>query len=258
MNHRKQSVISTGNRAYDVALETLIAHFETHSFATLANNGEHHRIETTVVTFDDCDSLRISFPGIKAAWIDRFKRYRYDFRVDLCDPKGARRAVSHAEIILDLFTKVSLKQMSFAEAQEFLLGVHNGKSPTAASYAPKRIPPEFINAYTRAHKQLKKFPQTPSPLDLEPHKLAPLLFFILLQEEVNYPSFVRGKRTTLSGKTLPIERYCEGIWAAAYAPQKLEEVLRRTLAEETRPMRWKGVTYIPYPRKDQDSSGQPI
>lgn len=239
-----------------MALETLIAHFDTHSFASLTDNGEYHAKETTIVAFEDDTSLKVSFPGIKAAWLDRFKRYRYDFRVDLCDSKGARRAVSHAEVTLDLFTKVSLKQMSYGEAQGFLAGVQEGKSPTPALYMPKRIPSEYIDAYNRAHKHLNKSPQTPEAFELEPHKLAPLLFFILLQEEVNYPSFVRGKRTTLSGKSLPLDRYSEAVWAATHAPHKLEEVLRRTLTEESRPARWEAVEYLSLPRNYRDSPQQ--
>lgn len=251
MNQKKKRVISTGNRAYDLALDTLISYFDTHSFASLADNGEHHARETTIVAFNDNTSLRLSFPGIKAAWLDRFKRYRYDFRVDLCNAKGARRAVSHAEVILDLFTKVSLKQMSYGEAQAFLVDVQEGRSPAPTSYTPKRIPSAYIDAYHRAHKRLKKSPQTPEAFELEPHKLAPLLFFILLQEEVNYPSFVRGKRTTLSGRSLPLDRYSEAVWAAAHAPQKLEEVLLRTLTEESRPVRWERVEYLRLAAKER-------
>ena len=243
MSQGKQVPISTGQEVYDVALEALISHFDKNAFKSLAREQAHHQRELTVMRFADNTSIKVTFPGIKSEHLSKFNRYRYDFRVDLCDAKGAPHSLSHAEIILDLFTKVSVKQFSYPEARSFLLGVREGKIPEPRPYTPRRIPQDYIDVYVKAHKRLKKSPQTPDRYDVPPYKLASLLLFILLQEEVNYPSYVDGKRTSFSGKTLPLDRYIEAVWAAAHAPHKLEDVFVRALTEGARPTRWKEVVY---------------
>jgi hypothetical protein len=196
-----------------------------------------------VATFNDGAQLHLTYPGLKAGHTRKIPRYQYDFRVDFSYPEGPTRTISHAEIVLDLYSKVTLKHMTYEEARNLLRDIRDGRTPPDTHYAKQRIPAAYVATCRQIHEQMGKSFRPTSQQALSPFQLAALLIFILLQEEANYPSYILGKRSPFSGRTLALDRYIEAIWSAAHAPHRLSEVLLRTLQERGRPKRWEGVSY---------------
>ena len=238
--------LSTGNVAYDTLLHTLCSHFDAQGFRKLADRAELLRRRTTVLTFQDGARIELVYPGLKAGPTHQIKRYQYDFRVDLCDSKGRSCTISHAEIVLDLYTKVARKEMSYQQGRTLLRDIRDGRTPNEEPYVKREIPKSYLEVCRAVHEKMNKQFRRTSQTELPPFQIATVLIFILAQEEANYPSYINGKQTPFSGRSLALDRYSEAIWAAAHAPKRLEEVLLRTLQEYGRPKRWEEVLYDLY------------
>ncbi|MCH7662316.1 MAG: hypothetical protein IH859_00400 [Chloroflexi bacterium] len=165
----------------------------------------------------------VSFLGNKA---DK-NRHNHDFRVDMI--KEDRRVVlSHANIILDLFTKgngdldlipdlyIFLGNLIENDTQNWLAG-----TKILHLYKPDSPPSqEFLTSIDNSIDKNIGIIGNSWVLDIS--ELAVAIKLITLQEDINYP--------TDQGRKMPYARYLESLYYAMSAPDSISQVVQRAIS----------------------------
>jgi hypothetical protein len=189
--------------------------------------------------------LVISFPGYKTK-IENNK-VTYDYRVSLNNV-----AISHANIIVDLFNKATQLKEKASILNHYLFDLaRNGYNYNREKYLildeiiinpPSDI---LINKVQSIHYDIgKKFGiQGNRNWNYTLDELSYVIMFIVLQEDINYPP------PTYLGRKMPFSRYLEAVYLAQYPNNgvfTLSDVLKRTLVhnERPKPYKLKGLTYF--------------
>ncbi len=180
--------------------------------------------------------LVINFPGMKT------KRnnfgFVYDYRVDL---NGI--AISHANIILDLYNKSSQIPENTDWLIDFLIDLATNGDEYIRLNHQKLIDYEFstpdeelINYVDKVHRNLNKNFQRAGNKNWNYtiDQLAHLIMWIVLQEDINYPM------PRLQGRRMSFYRYLEAIYCAKNPNDKyhtLSSVIERALSH-SQPKLW--------------------
>lgn len=213
--------------------------FEENSFAARVAANDIHSCLVPIQSLANDSKIHISFPGYKA------KQTRwgmtYDYRVDLVK-NGISTALSHANIITDIYNKITQGGMCPLRLKEVLIEVTQEGDikldaiSAALTYSPTDPSPTLIERVAVAHNG-KTFNRTGNSFDLTLEELLASIKWIVLQEDINYP-IARG----LEGRKMPLARYIETILITQDSTHSLEEVIARALSH-TRPARWADMDY---------------
>lgn len=219
----------------------IIEEFTKNKFIEIANKGLEH---TNTHPVYDCiatnTKIILSYPGNKAGW--KGKYYSYDFRVDSII-RGMKLALSHANIIVDIYNKVKYGGMDAEMLMAFLIfAMEEGEFdlPTAIAnlpYSPINPSVELLEIGRVAHGG-KRFDERCNSVDLTLEELFVSILYIGMQEDVNYPIEHHKK-----GRIMPLERYLEAIHVCVDDSHTLTEVIERALAHGIPPEQWKDLNY---------------
>ena len=164
----------------------------------------------------------------------------YDYRVDLNSI-----AISHANIILDLYNKASQIPKKTCLLENFLLDLAiNGDEYTLFNHQEllnhKFSPPDesLINFVDEVHQnQNKKFQREGNKdWNYSMIELAHVIMWIVLQEDINYPM------PKYEGRRMPFYRYLEAIYCAKNPKDTrhtLKAVIERALSHSRPPLWYK-------------------
>jgi len=152
--------------------------------------------------------------------------------------------LSHANIIVDIYSKCQRRESLIPDLQTFLRNVI--QEDPVNPYQDTRLLPDYtpwsppeaslLDDMERIHKaQGKPFNRMGNRWDLAMEELIALVKWVALQEDINYPM------PKWEGRRMPLARYVEAIHCAANGAD-IALVIERALAHQ-RPRRWRGVDY---------------
>jgi len=216
----------------------LVDLFTSNNFEEDARNNCLHTNLLEVEALSNGSKIFVSFPGYKCI---RYNEIVYDYRVDISKNED-RVALSHANIITDLFNKVknvgmapkklanALIESSIESTFELDKVVNNLK------YNPVKPNKDLISRVNTAHGN-KTYNQLGNAFDLTIEELFSCIKWIVIQEDINYPisSHCQGRR-------MPFSRYIEAVFTAQSNTHRLEEVIQRALSHFI-PPEWDEIDY---------------
>lgn len=158
-----------------------------------------------LVGYSDVLKLAIRYPGYKTS------KTRCDYCVYFIDESG-EHPISHVEVMRDLYDKTNSE--NYQQMKKYIESV--------AIYGKDvEVPNTLISTF-----------QSGFPLVI----LTDLMFYIGLQEDINYPM------PRYMGRTMCFFRYLEAIYCKVNAAHKLEEAIERATQKGGPPAReWTGV-----------------
>lgn len=224
---------------YKKSEERLLMIFKENNFLTNIQAGNFHASQKRIGSCDNRTLIFISFPGYKAE--ASTSKIIYDYRVDICKD-GITTALSHTNIITDIFNKIKNGGMSANNLKEVLIEIaKEGEIDFEAivdklEYNPI-IPPQTLIEKVRLAHGNKKYNHEGNLSDLTIEELLKCLKWIVLQEDINYPI-----AQNYEGRKMPFSRYLETIFITQNSSHDLEEVISRALIH-TRPKPWSDMDY---------------
>jgi hypothetical protein len=225
---------------YILAKESLIKLFEDNNFADNINNNNRHATSIIIEICSSNSEISISFPGYKAYISD--DKIIYDYRVDL-NKNGKTYSLSHSNIIIDIYNKITFGGMSANNLRSVLIAVaQEGNSDLIEiekilPYSPV-IPSEDLLNYAHAAHNDKYYNKTANSTDLTIKELFLSIKWIVLQEDINYPI-----SSGFEGRKMPFSRYLETVFITQNNNHKfLKSVIQRALSH-TRPRKWPAMDY---------------
>ena len=216
----------------------LVDLFTSNNFEEDARNNCLHTNLLEVEALSNGSKIFVSFPGYKCI---RYNEIVYDYRVDISKNED-RVALSHANIITDLFNKVknvgmapkklanALIESSIESTFELDKVVNNLK------YNPVKPNKDLISRVNTAHGN-KIYNQPGNAFDLTIEELFSCIKWIVIQEDINYPISSRCQ-----GRRMPFSRYIEAVFTAQSNTHRLEEVIQRALSHFI-PPEWDEIDY---------------
>ena len=216
----------------------LVDLFTSNNFEEDARNNCLHTNLLEVEALSNGSKIFVSFPGYKCI---RYNEIVYDYRVDISKNED-RVALSHANIITDLFNKVknvgmapkklanALIESSIESTFELDKVVNNLK------YNPVKPNKDLISRVNTAHGN-KTYNQLGNAFDLTIEELFSCIKWIVIQEDINYPISSRCQ-----GRRMPFSRYIEAVFTAQSNTHRLEEVIQRALSHFI-PPEWDEIDY---------------
>ena len=175
----------------------------------------------------DCDNgteIRIDFPGNKAGLpYSKESKYRYDFRVAIVNQAKEAAVLSHADIAGLLFIAVRDGVVSKHYLMEQV--IHLGATGTFEQQSTTTIAigPDVAEMISRGYQLAKKAAPYSFQRPIELGTLLDATFWILVQEELNYPMPV------YQGRKMAIKRFIEAIHCATSDRHNFEEIVSRIL-----------------------------
>lgn len=213
--------------------------FQNNNFPANAQNRNTHASQVVIETCSNGTQIIISFPGYKASVSSN--KIVYDYRVDITR-NGNTTALSHANIITDIFNKIQNGGMSAKNLKHVLIKVaQQGTVDLAKAIAIlpyKSVAPSqsLISIVQKAHGN-KVYNKCGNFFDLTMEELLSCIKWIVLQEDINYPI-----ARNFEGRKMPFARYLETIFITQNSSHSLEEVIKRALAH-SRPKQWREMDY---------------
>lgn len=208
-----------------------------------ALKGKKHSREFTLVTLGNGTVLLAVFPGVKACVKGR-RGVVYDYRVDII--KGdVRTTLSHVNIVVDVYSKCYRQRELIPDFRKFLgnLAAKGLEEPYIGTRLANDIVPgepplsDWLDCVQGVHDKLgKTFNRDGNQWDLTLDELSSSMFWIAIQEELNYP-----REEGYEGRRMPFARYLE----ATYWVDKgmnLGDLVHRVLAHD-RPTNVPGIDY---------------
>lgn len=154
-------------------------------------------------TYEDLTQLAIRYPGYKTT------HNKCDYCVYLVDEDG-EHSISHVEIMNDLYDKTTMQNFE-----------HMKKYVEDVAQIGRNV--EIENSLERTFDRGFSFEQ-----------LTDLMFYIAIQEDINYP----GER--FQGRKMCFYRYLEAIYCKIYSNHTFEEAILRAKANYI-PKNWNDV-----------------
>ena len=155
-------------------------------------------------TYADMTKLAIRFPGYKTT------KTKCDYCVCLVDKNG-EHSISHVEIVNDLYNKTT--KCNFEYMKKYVESVAKTGRNIKIEHG---LEGAFDNGFS--------FEQ-----------LTDLMFFIAIQEDINYPE------VRYQGRIMCFYRYLEAIYCKAYDNHTIEEAIEKALARRRIPPNWQDV-----------------
>ena len=217
----------------------LLEVFRENSFFASLQYGKTHVSQVIIDTCENNTKISVSFPGYKAHYLGN--KVVYDYRVDIVKA-GVTTALSHANIITDIYNKVENGGMSPAKLREVLVEfskhgeIDLKEAANYLSYNSVPPSPSLISRVGMAHGN-KVYNSAGNSFDLSIEELFVSIKWIVLQEDINYPI-----EKNFQGRKMPFSRYLEAIFVTQHASHSLEEVIGRALAHY-RPRPWPEMDY---------------
>lgn len=214
--------------------------FDEFDYGRLLEEGKTHNVSVDVHECGSGAIIWLSFPGYKAKGRDK-----PDYRVDI-HKDGKETSLSHANLLVDIFNKCHSERIAPTDMWKFLQTAAE-KGRQALDQIPRRLkeyqpvePPssELIDEVAKVHDQKNKtFNRGGSAWDLDFEELTYSMFWIVLQEDINYPM------PDKQGRRMPLSRYTEAVWCAQEDPSAFPTVIDRALVEGRLPGPWPQVDY---------------
>lgn len=224
---------------FQQARDHLITVFNQNGFSQNVQNKNMHATQVVVKVCSNGTEISVSFPGYKS--IKTGNKTVYDYRVDILK-NGIKTALSHANIITDIYNKVYHCNMSASELRNVLIDVSQEGNIGLQSiiqrlpYTPYEPNPILLTHVAVAHKD-KSYNIVGNCFDLTLEELFSSIKWIVLQEDINYP-ISKG----YEGRRMPFARYLEAIFVTQNTSHQLKEVIQRALSH-SRPAPWKEMDY---------------
>ena len=216
----------------------LVDLFTSNNFEEDARNNCLHTNLLEVEALSNGSKIFVSFPGYKCI---RYNEIVYDYRVDISKNED-RVALSHANIITDLFNKVKNVGMAPMELANALIEssiestFELDKVVNNLKYNPVKPNKDLISRVNTAHGN-KIYNQPGNAFDLTIEELFSCIKWIVIQEDINYPISSRCQ-----GRRMPFSRYIEAVFTAQSNTHRLEEVIQRALSHFI-PPEWDEIDY---------------
>lgn len=155
-------------------------------------------------SYADSKKLAIRYPGYKTT------ERKCDYCVYLVDEKG-EHPISHVEIMTDLYNKTTVQ--NFKYMKKYIEDVAKiGRNISVDCV----LAPVFDNGFS--------FEQ-----------LTDLMFYIAIQEDINYPE------ARYQGRKMCFYRYLEAIYCKVYSNHKIKEAIGKAVARGFIPNNWNDV-----------------
>ncbi|MDA9066437.1 hypothetical protein N9K26_01395 [Flavobacteriales bacterium] len=221
------------------ARESLFQIFEENSFRENVVAKNLHCSESILATCSNGTEISVSYPGYKSKL--KGNKIVYDFRVDI-KKDGIKTALSHANIITDIYNKIVNGGMNANNLRNRLIksSVENmfnlGEVVKELTYNPCPPNQDLIAKVNYAHG-VKQNNIIGNSFDLTIEELFTSIKWIVLQEDINYPI-----SSGFEGRKMPFARYLEAIYTTESNERTLESVIKRALAHY-RPNLWKDMDY---------------
>lgn len=219
---------------YQSSLSRLQGIFLQNDFDGLLANKRQHAAYVEVGKCLNGSTISISFPGYKAGV------GKPDYRVDLTK-EGLTTALSHANIIVDLYNKCKYSGMNYLELRNTLIeqaceGISKPELLQKKLIYTPVSPSEGLKSEAKAAHGLKKYNADGNRFDLTLEELFVSIKWIVLQEDINYPM------PRYLGRKMPFCRYVEALQVASGNGHTLQEVIQRALSH-SRPILWSDMDY---------------
>jgi len=157
-----------------------------------------------LAVYPDSKKLIIRYPGYKTT------STKCDYCVCLVD-EGNERAVSHAEIMQDLYNKTT--PSNYPDMKAYIEAVARiGREAKTASFMVPIFPQSFSYA-----------------------QLTDLMFYVAIQEDINYPDY------RYQGRKMCFFRYLEAIYCKINNQHSLQEAISRAETHGKIPPMWTNV-----------------
>lgn len=228
---------------YIASCERILSVFHRQGFLRRAMRGHWHSAECCVDILPNRTEVLVVFPGLKTTLTGE-KVKAYDYRVDI-RKAALRTALSHANIIVDIYAKCAEAPSLIGDMKTFLgnLFREDSDSPyeniaSLKDYIPKAPPSARILEQARvAHaRERKSYNEVGNRFSYSIPELASVIKWIALQEDINYP-MSQG----YEGRRMPFSRYLEAVHQAERG-LSVCVVVRRAL-KHTRPRPLRSVDY---------------
>lgn len=225
---------------FQYATQYLKSKFNDQGFKQLVAEEKYHKMSLSVQRCQNGSEIHLVFPGYKSKATPRFTVY--DYRVDLYKQGFSPIALSHSNIIVDIYNKVLNGGMSEERLRNALIEITlEGDIALEAIreslfYTPKNPSESLKNEVKKAHG-LKNYNQNGNSFDLDIEELIASIKWIMLQEDINYP-IAKG----FLGRKMPLARYVEALFVTQYSHYSLTHVIQRALSHQ-RPVNWKEIDY---------------
>lgn len=168
---------------------------------TVDNEKEYYQ---ELQTYADLTKLAIRYPGYKTT------EKKCDYCVYLVDGRG-ERPISHVEIMYDLYDKTTKDNYEYMKRYvEYVADI--GRNI--------RIEPSLKPDFNKGFS----FEQ-----------LTDLMFYIAIQEDINYP------KSYYQGRKMCFYRYLEAVYCKVYNNHKIEEAIEKAVARGYIPNNWHDV-----------------
>jgi hypothetical protein len=220
---------------YHEAEQKLQQLFESKDYRQLIQQRSYHAHRDLIHTCSNGSKIYISYPGFKAK-LGRDGKIVYDYRVDIIK-SSFQASLSHVNIIIDIYNKCQhnfdrelMRQLLIKTAREGQLDINQYSQ--LRSYSYQAVDQSLIRCATDAHTRLgKTYKSTANQFDLTFEELFNSIFWIVLQEDINYPM------PRYQGRKMPFSRYLEALYCFE-SEHSLDEVIDRALVEGRPPIDW--------------------
>lgn len=225
---------------FQYATNYLKSKFNEQSFEQLVQQGRHHQASISIQKCQNGSEIHLIFPGYKSKVTPRFTVY--DYRVDLHKDGFNPVALSHSNIIIDIYNKVVYGGMSIEKLYNALINITLEGDFELESirenliYTPQHPSEALKNKAKKAHGK-KNYNQNGNSFDLDIEELIASIKWIMLQEDINYP-IAKG----FLGRKMSLARYIETLFVTQNNSYSLTHVIQRALSHE-RPVNWKEIDY---------------
>ncbi|MBD2426505.1 hypothetical protein [Phormidium sp. FACHB-1136] len=227
---------------YSEAEQKLKKIFESQNYEILVQKGLRHEKHRLAYKCSNGSEIHISYPGLKTGF--RYGKVVYDYRVDLVTP-DFKVSLSHVNIIVDIYNKCLhgfdpevMRKLLVEVAQRGQISF--SEEAEVRDYSLRPVHKAILRRAEEVHAKLgKTYNPTANQKDLGFDELFNSIFWIVLQEDINYPM------PRFQGRKMPFARYLEALhcFQDNKHKHKLGEVMKRALVEGRPPQDWSDMSY---------------
>lgn len=226
---------------YSEAEKKLQNLFESKNYILLIKQGKkYEKNKDLIYTCSNGSSIYIEYPGYKAKIVEN-EKIIYDYKVEI-STSCFKGTLSHANIIVDIYNKCFqgfdiklLKQMLIRVLKEGIIDLNQYSE--VKSYSCCQVDEEILRCAMNTHKTLgKSYNSNANQFEFTFEELFSSIFWIALQEDINYPM------PNYQGRKMSFSRYLETLHCFE-SNHTLDEVISRALVKGHSPIDWVDMDY---------------